>query len=45
MSIVFLENIKLFEAIINIFAYIILGVNRIMLLKIGVIIKEVLKSL
>jgi hypothetical protein len=44
MSIMFLENIELFEATINIFAYIILRVGRIMLLKIGVIIREVLES-
>jgi hypothetical protein len=41
----FLENIELFKVTINIFAYIILGVNRIMLLKVGVTIKEVPKSL
>lgn len=44
MSIVFLENVELFEATINIFAYIIPGVGRIMLLKIGVTIREVPES-
>jgi hypothetical protein len=37
----FLENIELFEATIDIFAYIIPGVSRIMLLKISVTIREV----
>jgi len=40
----FLENIELFEVTIDIFAYIIIGVSRIMLLKIGVTIREVHES-
>jgi hypothetical protein len=45
MSIVFLKNIELFKATIDIFAYIVLRVGRIILLKIGVTIKEVPESL
>jgi len=44
MSIMFLENVELFEATIDIFAYIIPGVGRIMLLKISVTIREVPES-
>jgi hypothetical protein len=37
----FLKDVELFKASINIVAYIILGVGSIMLLKIGVAIREV----
>ena len=41
----FLKDIELFKAPIDIITYIILGVGRIILLKIGVAIREVPKSL
>jgi hypothetical protein len=41
----FLEDVELFEASIDIVAYIIPGVGSIMLLKIGVAIREVPESL
>lgn len=40
----FLEDVELFEATIDILAYIIPGVGRIMLLKIGVTIREIPES-
>lgn len=45
MSIVFLEDVELFEASIDIAAYIIPGVGSIMLLKIGIAIREVPENL
>ena len=41
----FLKDIELFKAPIDIITYIILGVSRIILLKIGVAIREVPESL
>ena len=45
MSIMFLKDIELFKVSINIITYIILGVSSIILLKIGVAIREVPKIL
>ena len=45
MSIMFLEDVELFETSIDIVAYFIPGVGSIMLLKIGIAIREVPESL